>query len=503
MSVYAANTNETIFRYCIEDSPGVISGDEVWTVLEPNDISTFAPSTATVARNPISIDRSPRKGTITDLDAAVEFDDDLTVASFNNFIDGFLFANWKEQLNAAPTAVTGGAGTSEFTHAALSYALADGTLIYSRDFGSSSNNGLLTVAASSTTILTKVDETLVTDASPATGARIDVCGFQGATGDIKVDASGNLTSTSYDFTGGSAAGQPDFYAGQFIYVGGTAALTYFGTAGSGFARITAVAEHELTLDKQSSSTWAEDAGAGKTIQVFTGEWIRTVAIDDSDFLNQTYQFEAEYSNLDDGAGGTEDGFEYLIGCSPNTLTLNMPLTDKATVSWGFVALDGEELVDTAKTKGSIVTPTDTDAYNTTSDFARISLTDSSGNDLGAYFKDITLSLNNNITPEKVLGTLGSVINSVGDLNITATTSVLFTSADVQSAVRNNTTVTFDWVLNNDDGGLYFDLPAVTLGSATKSFPRNETVKLDLDINAFKDNTLGYVMSITNFPYLPV
>lgn len=503
MSVYAANTNETIFRYCVEDSPGTISGDEVWYVLEPNDVTAFTSTITTVARNPISIDRAPRKGTITDLEAAVEFDDDLTIASFRNFSDGFLFANWKNQVDTEPTSVTGGAGTSDYNHAALSYALAEYTLIYSRDFGTAANNGLKIVNTGSTTTVTEVKETLTAEAAPPTGARIDVCGFQGASGDIEVDADGNLISTVYDFTGGTASGQPDFYAGQFIYVGGGTTDTSFATAGSGFARITTVAAHKLTIDKKSSSTWATDAGAGKTIQVFTGDWIRTVPIDDADFLNRTYQFEAEYSNLDDGVGGTEDGFEYINGCSPNTLTLNMPLTDKATVSWAFVGLDGEPLVDTAKTKGSTVNPTDTEAYNTTSDFARLSLKDLSGNDLGAYFKDITLTINNNITPEKVLGTLGSAINSVGDLNITATTQVLFTSADVSTVVRNNTTVTFDWNLTNDDGGLYFDLPAITIGTATKSFPRNETVKLDIDINAFKDNELGYVMSITDFPYLPV
>jgi hypothetical protein len=505
MSVYAANTNESIFRYCVEDTPGVISGDEVWYVLEPNDVTNFTSTITTVARNPISIDRAPRKGTITDLEAAVEFDDDLTIESFRNFSDGFLFANWKSQVDTEPTSVSGGAGTSDYNHAALSYALAEYTLVYARDFSTSANNGLKIVNAGSTTTVTEVKETLTAEASPPTGARIDVCGFQGDSGDIRVDADGNITSevAGYDFTDGTADGRPDFYVGQFIYVGGGTTGTSFATAGSGFARITAIEAHKLTIDKVSSSTWATDTGTGKTIQIFTGDWIRTVAIDHADFLNKTYQFEAEYSDLDDGAGGTEDGFEYIIGCSPNTLTLNMPLTDKATVSWAFIGLDGEPLVDTAKTKGSTVDPTDTAAYNTTSDFARLSLKDLSGNDLGAYFKDLTLTINNNIVPEKVLGTLGSVINSIGDLNITATTQVLFTSADVSTVVRNNITVTLDWVLNNEDGGLYFDLPAITLGTATKSFPRNETVKLDLDINAFKDNTLGYVMSVTDFPYLPV
>jgi hypothetical protein len=498
MAVFVASTNETILRYCREDSPGVISGDEDWYVLEPNDIGTFGPNITTVARDPISNDRSDRKGSITDLDAEASWDEDLTVASFRNFFDGFMFSTWKELVKADVATVT----ASAYTHAALTAAIAEDSLIFARELATSGNNGLKLVGAGSTTTATNVSG-LTAEASPPTGARINIVGFQGDTGDIVVDADGNITSTTYTFTSGAAAGQPDFYVGQKIYVGDGTTDHTFATAGASFARIKAVEAKKLTIDKKSSTTWAADTGAGKTIRIFTGDFIKTVPIDDADFQNITYHLEAEYNNLDDGVGGVEDGFEYVIGAYPNTMTLNMSLTSFATISWGFTALDGEPIVDTAKTRNSNISPTDTDAYNTTSDFARISVKDEDGNDLGAYFRDMTLNINNNMTPQKALGTLGSLIVSVGDLNITADTEAYFTSAAISNAVRYNTTITMDWVLENDDGGLAFDVPSATLGNSAKSFPRNESVRVTLNISAFKDNVLDTTFTCTDFPYLPI
>jgi len=507
MAVFAANTNETIISYAIETAPGEVDAGATWTVTEPNDIGDFASNISTVARDPISNDRAPRKGAITDLDATVSFDSDLTVASFRDFFDGFAFAVWKEQNKAEPTAVA--TADDSYTHATITTALTAGTLIFARDFSLSANNGVKRVAAASTTLKTLVEENL-SDETPPTGARFNVAGFQGASGDIQVDTEGNLISGgTYDFTDDITDGRPTFYVGQYIYVGDSTNAAYsFATAGfSGFARITAIAAAKLTLDNYSDE-WTDaigsaDTGTGKTIRVYTGDWIRTVEVSNADFLNRTYQFEAEYNNLSDPTTGNPvDGWEYINGCSPNQVTLNTALTDKATVNWGFIGLDSEAMVYTAKTKGGYKEPTDTDAYNTTNDFARIYLKDLDNNDVGVYFKNMDLTINNNITPEKILGQLGSVVNSVGTLNVSASTEALFTSGRITDIVRANTTVKMNWVLDNDDGALCFDLPAITLGSANKSFPRNETIKVTLDIEAFKDNALDYVFSVTDFPHLP-
>lgn len=484
----SVNTDSTGLSYAIETTPGVVDAGSEWRKLQPNDIGSFGATITTEARDFITDDRMGRKGAVVDLDSEVSFDSDLTFSAFNNFAAGFLFSKWKTQVESAVASVT----VSSYEHVAGT-ALTAGSLIFARDNGDATNDGLKVVDTASTTTSTKVVETLVVEASSPTAAKFDLCGVQGVAGDFELDASLDLISVAYDFT----AGDLDFYVGQMIYIGGGTALTSFPTAGDGPARITAISANKLTLDKVPS-TFVADAGAGtETIQIFAGSWLRNVARNHADFANVTYQFETSYRGLET----IDEGFEYAIGNQANTLGLNMPLSAKSTVSWGFTGLDQEKGVDTAKV-GDRVESYDTDAYNTTSDFVRISLANSDGTALAAYFKDLTINIANNVNPEKVLGVLGALVMNVGKLDISGTTEVLFNSFDVVNAVRDNDTVSLDWGLKNDEGALHFDIPSMTLGNGQKTYPRGEAIKVGIDGMAFKDDFFGYVMSITKFPYLP-
>lgn len=483
----AVLTNETGLRYTVEDSIGVVSGDEVWVALEPNDYSTLGATITTVSRDPISNTRMAKKGTTTDLDSAVEFDADLTESSFNDFASGFLFAEWNELENFEPTGIS----ASGFAHAALASALPVGTLVYSRGNSSSANNGLSVVNGSPTTTLTPTDASLSTE-TPPDGSRVNVCGVEAASGDIEVDSDGNLTSSTLDFT------SLDLVVGMMIFVGDEGTDNTFATAGASSARIKAIEVNKLTLDKKGSSTWATDSGAGKTIRLFFGDFLRNVSLDDGNYVNRTYQFESRFTGIE---SGDATQYEYSIGNQANSMTLNMPLTDKCTVGFSFVGLDTEVPTGTRKS-GTFVPSYDTDAYNTTNDFVKLSLTKYDGTPMAAYFKDLTLVINNNVTPEKVIGRLGAKRMGIGMLDITGTTQVLFTDTSVIAAVRDNETVTLDFCLSNDDGALHFDIPAMTLGGAGKNYARNETVKLDIDSKAFEDGILGYVLGVTNFAYRP-
>jgi hypothetical protein len=499
----AVLTNSTALSYAIEESVGVLPVAPVFTTLEPNDIGTFGASITTVARNPISQDRMAKKGAITDLDSAFDFDSDLTLAAFNNFIEGFIFSVWKEQVSAEPTGVTGGVGVSNFAHATLSTTLAEDTLLYSREFINTENNGLLIVNAGSTDTVTEVKETLITE-TPGDGAKFDVAGFQGAAGDLEIDAEDNLVSAgAFDFTTDA-----NIQVGQFIYIGGGTVQTSFPTAGDGTARVRAISATKLTLDKSELVTGADPGVGTETVQIFIGSFIRNVPLNSADFLNRTYQFEAAYNGLDINGNGQEDekGYEYAIGNQANQMTVNMPLADKATVGWAFIGTDQEPATGTQKwpLDANRAITYDTDAMNTTSDFVKISLTKNvDGSPLAAYFKDLTLTIGNNVSPEKILGNLGAHNMNIGDFTVTGSTEALFTGIDVINAVRDNETVSLDWNIENDDGALHFDLPSMTLGNAGKTFPRNETVKITIDGNAFKDNYFGYVISCTKFSYIPV
>ena len=84
-------TNNTGLQYAREATPGVLPGSPVdWKVLEPNSQGAFGASITTVPRSPISKLKQRRKGTTVDLDAANDYDGDLTVDSIVDFAESFM-----------------------------------------------------------------------------------------------------------------------------------------------------------------------------------------------------------------------------------------------------------------------------------------------------------------------------------------------------------------------------------------------------------------------------
>ncbi len=113
-----------------------------------------------------------------------------------------------------------------------------------------------------------------------------------------------------------------------------------------------------------------------------------------------------------------------------------------------------------------------------------------------------MTLNNQITPQKCLGTLGAVFLNNGNLLVDFEATVLLTDSRLQSAVRDNRTMTFDLLLQSDDGGVSLDIPSLTLGDGALELPRDESVTISESGEAFGDPTLGYSASWSLFPALP-
>lgn len=488
------SANNVSLAYAIEETLGVLPASPIWKTLEPNSIGRLGSEITTVARNPMSANRQRKKGTITDLESGVEFESDLTMEVAYDFFQGFCFASANGPIRFGPqetddvTAVTSTGYTVD-----ANGDVPDGTLIFARNFTNAANNGLKVTAGSSTA--TEVKTTgLVAEPTPPAKATLDVCGVQGATADIAVNASGNLTSTILDFT------TLGLTVGQVIWIGGTAANTFFASAANtGFARIVAIAANLLTLDKKST-TFVADAGTGKTIQLFFGKFIRNVPVDDADFLENSYQFEASYPDLE--AVGTP-AYEYALGNYCNEITIQLPLADKAVVSFGFAGIDTDDPVTARATNAdAAIAPGQTVAFNTSADIGRLRITQVDETGLSTYFKSLNLTLNNNVTPEKVLGTLGAAFMNTGNFDVDIEAQMLFTNKAVPAAIRANTTVTIDFSLRNDDGAIFFDLPAVTLGGGDKEFPENESVLINTPATAFEHPTLGTSIGISLFPYVP-
>lgn len=485
-------TNNTSLLYSIEQTPGVLAGSPVWKQMEPNAISTYGASISTVARSPISKNRQRKKGTITDLDSAAEFEVDLTLDCFKDFIEGFVCATFSGPAATKPTAVT----TAAYTVPAMAAALVTNTLVFARGFTNAANNGLKVVTTGGTTTSVPITGGGMVAETPAASrnASLEVTGFRFSSGDLQVDAQGNLITTTKDLT------QLGLTPGQSIWIGGDLAANQFANAANkGFARVVTIATNKLTLDKRSQ-TFVTDTGAGKTVDLYFGRFVKNVPVDDAKFLDRSYQFELAYKDLE--AVGT-DAYEYSVGNVCNTAAFELPLTNKATVTFGFVGLDTPAPTTTrAANAATPLVPVETSAFNTSADIARLRINQLDETGLTTDFKSVTLSINNNRGPEKVLGKLGARFMNIGNFEIDIEAQLLFTNKGVVEAVRNNTTLTMDFSIRNSDGAMLVDLPALTLGGGDREYPVNESILVNTTASSFGDTVYNASLMISLFPYAP-
>ena len=485
-------TNNTTVSVSVEASLGVLEASAAWEELEPNDIPSYGATISKVARNPISKNRQNRKGTISNVESAVELDMDLTLSSSIAFIEGFAFSNSKSRKLYTSTAAT----ASGFTVA--SGADTDpilGTLL--RVTGAVATPGINAFYQVATNLASTEIATLPTPSATETVAlQLESVGHRCVASDIElVEASGvfSLTSTALDFT------TLDIMAGQEIYIGGFADANQFGVLATpvrGLVRVVSIATNALVFDKQDATFTATVSGAGVTLDLLFGEFVRNVPTNHADFIERSYQFELTQPGL--GASG-ETMYEYAKGNMPNEITFDLPLTEKATYSMAFVGQDTPPATLTrANVDGGITEPEYTTAFNTSADIARLRVDQLDGTGLTTDFKSLSLTLNNNVSPENVLGVTGAKYINTGNLEVGFEATLIFSNAGVAEAVRNNTTLTMDFQLTNDNGTIVIDLPALTLGGGAKSFPVNESITIETTGEAFADPKLNTSFGITIF-----
>lgn len=490
-------SNNSSFALAIEDSPGTLPGSPSWHLLEPNSVSRGGAEITTVARKPISRNRQNRKGAITDLDSGWEAELDLTLEHLQYLLPPAMYTTWQGPPYFAVTGVT----STGYT-VASGGALPAGTLIVASGFALAANNSPETfkvVGASSTSTEIKTSG-LATEASiPASqNAMVEVAGVRGGSGDITMTVSGStytLGSTTLDFT------TLNLNVGQFIWIGGAAgsAYAFANSAVRGLARIVSIAAHAIVVDK-TSSTFVSDTGSGKTIELYFGRWARNVPVGDADYLEQPFQVETTYVDLE--AVGTPR-YSYATGNIINTMTLSFQGQDKATMSIEMIGLDTGTPTLTQKTNADApVEPVKVAAINTAADFTRLRVTEVDETGVTTDFKDLSITLGNNVSPEKVLGTLGARYMNVGNFDVNGECNVVLTDVAVMEAVRDNRLMTAEIGFRCTDGGCVLDFPSITMGNGQPEIPADESVSLPLSLMAVQDTTLGYTMSASMFPYLP-
>jgi len=476
----AADSNATALSVCRECEPTVATK---WTNMQPNEISDFSPKIDTTARNPLSLDRNNRKGTITGLTAEPGFTSDTFMDVLRYFGDAFLYSVWK---GAAPFGMEPSGVTATGYTVASGGAIAAGTLVYASGFAVAANNGLKVVTSGSTATEIKVSGLT---AEATTTGDLHIVGVQAASGDITVNAAGNLTSTVLDFT------TLGLTVGQHIHIGGATAGLKFATAADyGLARVEGISAHLLTLGNKQTA-FAADIGTSITLQLFFGSFVRNVSVSDADFQRVRHTMEVRYNTA-------PVVYEYARDAYANTLSLAFPNEDKSTIELGFIAKDIEAPTSTRKSGASWSDMTQATAFNTVSDFCRLRVVESDPLGMDTYFKDTTIKIDNGASGETVLGNLGAAFVNLGNFGVTLDTETVMVNGAVLAAIRSNETVSMTMGLRNQDGGFVLDIPAMTLGDGSKNISEGEKVKIKTTGEVFKSDRLGYSLGLSLFGYLP-
>ena len=355
------------------------------------------------------------------------------------------------------------------------------------------------------TTIEVLGSTLVTETPPATANIVNV-GLQGTAGDLDVDATGNLptlTSTTIDFT------TLGLIPGEWIFIGGDLAADQFTNAvNNGFARIRSIAATILTLDK-TPATMVTEASTTETIRLFFGRVLKNET--GTLIKRRTYQLERTLGAPDDTLPA-EIQAEYVEGAVPSEFTLNVASADKLTADLAFVGIDNTQIDGPTSLKsGTRPAIVEADAFNTSSDFTRIKLStvssvDSNVTALFAFATEISININNNLTPNKAVSVLGAFDVTAGQFVVSGSLTAYFSNVSAVSAVRNNANITIDLIMAKSNAGIAIDIPLITLGDGRLNVEQDQAITLPLSLAAASGvsivATLDHTLLMVFFDFLP-
>lgn len=501
-SVKKIDSNITSLRYSEEESIGVLTGSPVWRMLEPNTYADFGGAITTVSRNPINPSRQRKKGVITDLESSAGFNIDLTQVNLQDLLQGYFFADLRTKgelavptVNAVDDAFEPASGGG-FYHA--------GDLLFAKGFSDAVNNGLHVVTGSPVSASVEVLTPLI----PATGetGTISCVGIQAGDAELGWDSTGDWprlvrNSGTIDFT------DYGLVAGEWIYVGGDTTIHQFSKSGNnGFVRVHSVGAAFIEVDKTSGNISSEP-GTGSSIRIFFGRVLKNET--GAAIKRRSYQLEMNLGEPDDASSDTQA--QYLEGMVPGEFTLNIASADKINCDMVFQGIDTAVATAGNLRAGTRPDLQESDAFNTSTDFTRIKMALYVEGlplplPLFAYVTEVTLTINNNLNPDKAVSVLGAFDISAGTFEVSGSMTAYFTNVRTLEYVRNNRNVTFDMHLVKDNSGISIDMPLLGLGDARPNVEQDNAVTVPIEFNAFTgarlNPDLDHTLLAVFFDYLP-
>jgi hypothetical protein len=376
------------------------------------------------------------------------------------------------------TAVTDSSDT--FTVASGGAAVVAGHLVRATGFTNAANNQVFRAASSTGTTIVGASLTLTDESAPPAAAKLKVVGFQGASGDITATSTG-LGSTTLDFTTLGLA------VGQWIKIGGTATGDKFATAAlNDWARITAIAATALTLDHLPAA-WTTDAGTGKTLKVWFGDYIRNGTTATSLTLERGFLGQAVPTYI------VNTGMQ--VGELQHTITSRQKITGSAT----FTGMGGSQSTTPLDASPDAVTTGLVMAAN-----ANVGRLYENGSRLTSpnWAMEVAFTINNNLRTNEAVDEASPVAVREGECTVTGTVNTYFGDNSMLAKFYAGTTSSLASRVDKNGQGLVFAFPRVTYRSEgnPNATGKNTDVMLQLGWQASKDTLIGVHATLDRLPY---
>lgn len=396
-----------------------------------------------------------------------------------------LFAAAVEAYNLTPDSViTDVVAATDIYSAAGNWA--EGHLVRAVGFTAAANNGRRRAIAGSGAGTLKVGAggALVDEAAPPAGARLFVVGFQGATGDLSITADG-LASVALDFT------TLGLKVDQQVRIGpsgpGAPAVNKFGDATvDTYLTIEDISANLIRFrDKPPGWPAGGLSGAGKDIQVFTGDFLET-----GDTLI-TDTFEKSY------LGQAVPKYLQMTGCAVNLLNFTL---QRKQIARGDVTIIGQKANAPSLTSldATPTVPTVGRVMNTANNIARICEGDVDVA-AAAACREMTWAFNNNIQPVEALGSEHAVGLQLGDAELRTTNKFLFGNWGIYEKFFNGVDSSIMFPIYRDGYAYVFRCCAMTYTEAdVPTENRNGQVEITVAGEQKKHGVTGRGYTCTRF-----
>jgi len=325
------NSNDTGLSIARQNDRCTLPVNPVWYEREPNEYGDFGAEVTTVARTPINASRQRKKGVPVDADITAEFTEDYTLNNFNDILQGFLFADWREKPKTAPEngaqTVLTAVAASDDTFAAASGLdkFKTGMLVLASGFSVAVNNGLKTVTGGSDPTEVAVAEALA-DEVPTDKAKLEAVGFVFGSGEVSITVAGGVgtlvldtpaVAASNTITFGSSAGTDTVTIGDVTYtfaaaVGAPYVVANGGSAANSATNLIAAINGGLLGTPAHPDVVASSGGAGVVTLTarIAGVFGNDITISET---GSSMTIGGDGTNLEDGSGISWLGLGINVG----------------------------------------------------------------------------------------------------------------------------------------------------------------------------------------------